>query len=257
MVNDDHSEDRLRALLRDDRWSLPPWPDLESRVHRTARRQRLKVAGVTAGTGGVIIAAAAVPLVLLTGSRTAPVIGPQPPSSSSASPSPTRPAKNPHPGHTLPAVGAPGFPASIYPPPLSHKEVNLVGLCPNPAGLQPPAPGIRATALKVVEGTGRSFRSDLHITDRVYWPQVLASWRHSAGDLRGKGHNAVLYSGPLESYHQAFGAPDMIHLIVTGCGRRVARDTWMIVEGQVNEPALQGEYLLLTRRGHVLLWNSQ
>jgi hypothetical protein len=52
-------------------------------------------------------------------------------------------------------------------------------------------------------------------------------------------------------------APDMIHLIVTGCGRRVARDTWMIVEGQVNEPALQGEYLLLTRRGHVLLWNSQ
>lgn len=45
--------------------------------------------------------------------------------------------------------------------------------------------------------------------------------------------------------------------ILTGCGSRDARDTWMIVTGQVKEPALQAEYLLLVRRSHVLVWNVQ
>jgi len=45
--------------------------------------------------------------------------------------------------------------------------------------------------------------------------------------------------------------------ILTGCGSRDARDTWMIVTGQVKEPALQAEYLLLVSRSHVLVWNVQ
>ena len=49
----------------------------------------------------------------------------------------------------------------------------------------------------------------------------------------------------------------MSSTIRTGCGDRTARDTWMIVEGPVNGPAIQGEFLLLDRRGHILVWNAQ
>ncbi len=163
----------------------------------------------------------------------------------------------------LPPVGAPGFPVSIYPPPRSHKVLNLVGECPNPSGLQPPGPGMRATALAVENSLGRSFRSDLRLTDRVYWQQTLADWRQGLENANAKvsakarRSGRVLYSGPLDSYHQAFGPPDMSRTIREGCGSRTARDTWMIVEGPVIGPALQGEDLLLDRRGHVLLWNFQ
>lgn len=235
---------------------LPAWPDAEARIRRAAWRQRLRAAGLAGCAGAVVIAAIAVPLALLAGGHATPVTGIQPGSSPSASPA--RHAK-PHPALTLPAVGAAGFPASIYPPPASHEELNLVGLCPNPAGLQPPGPGIRAAALAVINHLGRSFRSDLRLTDRVYWRQTLTNWREGLGGSSGKAARTlhVLYSGPLQSYHQAFGPPDMSHTIVTGCGSRTARDTWMIVIGRVRNPALQGEYLLLTRQGHVLAWNVQ
>jgi hypothetical protein len=67
----------------------------------------------------------------------------------------------------------------------------------------------------------------------------------------------VLYSGPLLSYHQRFGPPDMSRTILAGCSGQVARGTWMIVTGQVRDPGLQGEFLLLDRRGRELLWNAQ
>ena len=164
---------------------------------------------------------------------------------------------------TLPPVGAPGFPANVYPPPRSDKVLNLVGDCPNPSGLQPPGPGMSAAALAAVDSLGRSFRADLRLSDRVYWQQVLTNWREGApggsGKVSAKARRSVrlLYSGLLDSYHQAFGPSDMSRTIRTGCGDRTARDTWMIVEGPLNGPAIQGEFLLLDRRGHILVWNAQ
>jgi hypothetical protein len=121
------------------------------------------------------------------------------------------------------------------------------------------------TALTVVNSLGRSFRSDLRLSDRVYWQQTLIDWRGGYAQLGGKisahAHGVrtipLLYSGPLDSYHQAFGPPDMSHMIQAGCGARTAADTWMIVAGPLNSPGIQGEYLLLDRRGHVLVWNAQ
>lgn len=167
------------------------------------------------------------------------------------------------PTFTLPPVDAPGFPGQVYPPPGGHNVLNLVGQCPNPSGLQAPGPGMGATALAVVNSLGRSFRSDLHLSDRVYWQQTLIDWRGGyakpSGQVSAKSPRAVrvLYSGPLDSYHQAFGPPDLSHVIQTGCGALTAKDTWMIVEGPPNSPGIQGEYLLLDRQGHVLVWNAQ
>jgi hypothetical protein len=64
MQNDDRTENRLRELLRDARWSLPSWPDAEARVRKEARRQRLRAAGVAAGAGVAAITAIAVPLTV-------------------------------------------------------------------------------------------------------------------------------------------------------------------------------------------------
>jgi hypothetical protein len=170
-----------------------------------------------------------------------------------------------HAALALPPVGAPGFPAQVYPASRGHRVLNLVGQCPNPSGLQHPGPRMATTALTVVNSLGRSFRSDLRLSDRVYWQQTLIDWRGGYAQLGGKisahAHGArtipLLYSGPLDSYHQAFGPPDMSHMIRAGCGARTAADTWMIVAGPLNSPGIQGEYLLLDRRGHVLVWNAQ
>jgi hypothetical protein len=64
MQSDDRTENRLRELLRDPRWSLPSWPDAEARIRKAARRQRFRVVGVAAGAGIAAITAIAVPLTL-------------------------------------------------------------------------------------------------------------------------------------------------------------------------------------------------
>jgi DNA-binding beta-propeller fold protein YncE len=72
MPGNDYAESKLRDLLRDQAWSLPSWPDAPSRVRRAARRQRLRVAGLTASLGAVVVAAVVVPAIQLSGG------GPQP-----------------------------------------------------------------------------------------------------------------------------------------------------------------------------------
>jgi hypothetical protein len=64
MQSHDKTEDRLRALLQDPRWSLRPWPDAEARVRRAARRQRLRATSVAAGAGAAI-AAVVFPLTMV------------------------------------------------------------------------------------------------------------------------------------------------------------------------------------------------
>jgi len=61
----DNAERRLRELLHDPEWSLPPRPDAMARIRRTARRQRVKAAGTAACAAAAIASAAvAVPLTL-------------------------------------------------------------------------------------------------------------------------------------------------------------------------------------------------
>jgi hypothetical protein len=58
MPDDSTTEARLRELLREQEWSLPPWPDAALRVRRAARRQRARSALAATGAGAVIIAIA-------------------------------------------------------------------------------------------------------------------------------------------------------------------------------------------------------
>jgi hypothetical protein len=158
----------------------------------------------------------------------------------------------------LPAVGAPGFPASIYPAPLRHPVVNSLGYCPAPAGLEPFTPASAPTALSVTRKLGRSFTGDLRLTDRTFWPVIARGWQPGGTRVFPSIRpQPTLYSGPLESYHQSEGPPDFTKLIAAGCGTRLARSTWMIVQGPRRNPAIQGEFLFLNRHGHVLLYYAQ
>jgi hypothetical protein len=64
MQIDDGAENRLRELFRDPRWSLPSWPDADTRVRDAARRQRLRAAAVAVGAGFAVIAVIASAVVL-------------------------------------------------------------------------------------------------------------------------------------------------------------------------------------------------
>jgi len=264
MADENQAENRLRQLLRDDRWSLPPWADTQARVRNAAHRQRMTAAAAGAAAAAAITAAIVIPLAL-TGAA---------PSKAPAVTSPTSAANHPatpHRRYTLPPVGAPGFPAAIYPGPRRpHPVPNPLGHCPAPAGLQPFTAGNATTARALIPKLRRSFREDLRLTDRAFWPTILIGWqqpprqgpapgltqRERLRQARG-GHRPILYAGPLESYHQSEGPPDFTRAISAGCGTRLARDTWMVVDGPRTSPALQSEWLFLTRRGHVLLYYNQ
>lgn len=255
-MSDDHSEDRLRVLLRDDRWSLRPWPDVEPRVHRAARRQRLIATGLAAGASAAVIAAVVVSLTLLGGGQPAPVTALQPGTSPPVSPN--RHAKPHHRELSLPPVGAPGFPASIYPPPRPEPLVNSIGHCPAAEGIRAFTAGSSAAARGLIPKLGHSFARDLRLTDRTLWPTVISGWQPGGSRAFTPSRSRpVLYSGPLESYHSSEGPPDFTKLISAGCGTRIARDTWMIVDGPRTSPALQGEWLFVNRHGHVLLYYDQ
>jgi PASTA domain len=72
MHDDDGYEGRLRELLRDPGWFVPPRPDAQVRIERSARRQRITVTGLAACTGAAAVAAVAVPLALSGGGAQAP-----------------------------------------------------------------------------------------------------------------------------------------------------------------------------------------
>src|SRR5258708_3852409 len=56
-------EDRIREVLKDPHWQLPPWPDPMSRIRRTMHRQRAIAVAATA----ITVAAIVTPLAMVSG----------------------------------------------------------------------------------------------------------------------------------------------------------------------------------------------
>jgi hypothetical protein len=237
VVDSTEIEQRLRGMLRDPGWSLPAWPDPQARVARAVRRQRIRTAG-SAAIGSAAVAAVTVMAL----SAFQPGQAPAPTAGATTA------------AYALPAVGAAGFPATIYPSADRSAGPRPSGQCPDPAGLELKSPAVMsAQTAAVVEGLGTSFRSDLASSDRAYWPQIRARWR--SGTHQASGPARVLYSGSLVSSPAQIATPGLARAVRTACGYRTAGDTWLIVTGQADKPAEQAEYLLLDRQGHVLVWD--
>jgi len=256
------TEDRLRDLLRDPRWTLPAWPDAQARVRRAARRQRLTVTGIGAAVTALITTAAVVPVLLL-GAVANPAASTAPAGGSIA----------------LPAVGAAGFTSTIYPPAVRARMIaNWLRLCPSAAGLEVPGRNVAVASLAVLRqvgepaapvnvmprgGVGGSLvqipqqqilTSYLRLSDRAFWPR-LASGSGITVVVQA-ARVPVLYSGPLRSYHPVNGPPSLAGVVAAGCGSRIVQDTWVIVSGHAASPTRAAETLFLKRRGHVLVYNA-
>jgi hypothetical protein len=234
VAGDAEIEDRIRELLRDPGWSMPTWPDPQGRVRRAARRQQRRAAGAAASC-------AAITAAVIVGALSAFQPGTQ------AGPDAVPVAD------ALPAVGAPGFPVALYPP-ASQQAAILFGRCPNPAGVKVPAPSMQAQTTAVVTTLGTSFQSDLHDSDRADWPQIQSAWRSGISKVSAAAD--VLYSGPLESQRAiAYGSSGLSRSVRAACGSATARDSWLVVTRRGGRHGQQSEYLLLDRRGRVLVWN--
>jgi hypothetical protein len=242
-------EDRLRQLMRDPGWSLTTWPDAQARVRRAARRQRLILS--SAAAAALVIAAAVLVPVALDGTASPPVAIDHEPRTAHPTPrsSPSRPP-------TIPPVGSAAFPARIYPPAVKPRyATGALSLCPDPAGLEAPGPATPAAARRVLHQLGRGFRKDLRVSDRAVWPLLASSWQRGGIRLVTRSEQkSVRYSGPLQSTP---GVPAALkHAIVSGCGRRVALATWVIVSGPAGNRALEADIFFVTRRGHMLFYRA-
>lgn len=157
--------------------------------------------------------------------------------------------------YRLPVVGAPGYPDAVYPAavrPRPH-HAGIVTACPARLGMAAPAASARVEAIAIVrDWETRGWAAALHNADRAYWPQVAADWRHHWLPRRYRG--PVLYAGPLPPARRNLGVPNPAGWIIESCGMRLAKASYLIVTGSRNEPALQGAWVFIDRRGHLLLY---
>ncbi|HEY2577382.1 MAG TPA: hypothetical protein VGI74_13840 [Streptosporangiaceae bacterium] len=257
MVNE-HEEDRLRQLLRDDAWSLPAWPDAGVRVRRTARRQRMATASASVAACALVAAAVVLPLRLAGGPAPGDpaAAGSRPAASQPATPTPSTPPQS----YTLPPVNAPGYPADIYPPPQLRLLSGTLSYCPSGSNVRPFSQASSEQATGVLTALGHSLDGDLRLTDRAFWPALIKEWLGGGGTGLSLSTTSgqMLYTGPLVNYQSLNGPPGLYGLIAVGCGSWLAQSTWLIVAGpDGSSPAALNELLFINRGGHVLLYYSQ
>lgn len=240
-------EQRLRELLHDPAWSLPRWPPAQAlaRIRRTARRQRLIMAGKSAAVAVVVGAS-----VLVAVSAAA----------NGALPLWTRrsDAAGPHrsPPHRVPPVGSSGFPAAIYPAAISpHAGQRGAAPCPAPSGLRAPGPATPARALAVLRSADAGLARQLRVTDRALWPELASRHRTAILPILRAARSSVRYSGPLRAGIGELAA--VRQAITASCGDRVMRATWVIVSGVPGRPSQDAELLFLTRHSQLLLYQIQ
>jgi hypothetical protein len=259
-------EDRIRAALHDPPRQIPAWPDPMPRIRRAARRQRLKLV-FTSAIVAVAVVTAVVAIV-----QNLPVAGSSPSGpGGTISPKVTRSA-SPKPGRStasgvkrLPQVGAPGFPAAIYPAAVRprHRRGALAA-CPAPVALVKPPSSARATAIAIIDHWGTANRAALlHAADRAIWPEIVMNFPANRAHRRRHQAQPILYAGPLKGEHRYFGggspgAPDPSSFIRFSCGAAIeaaiVNRSYLVVTGTQSEPALQEDYVFLDRAGHLLLY---
>jgi hypothetical protein len=160
-----------------------------------------------------------------------------------------------------PAVGAPGFPRSIYPSPRPGGGGSIPA-CPAPTGIEALNGTLQARAV-VYEETleTRTFTYDLHRTDRAWWSVTRSDWRnrknwsnsHSpSGPAAPRG--PVLYAGSLRGMPHRLGVPPQYRFIRRYCGSLVADDSYAVISGPRNSGTLQGVMVFLNRHDHALLY---
>ena len=245
MAHDLEAEQRLRALLTDPAWELPAWPDPAGRVRAAARQQRQRSARLAA-TAAALCTVVVSTVVVSTAVVSTGLTGRRPGDSAPAAAGQA---------YSLPAANAAGFPAGVYPRTEFGPLLRRGSRCPDPAGVLNPPASVHAETAAVVRHLGAGFESDLRSSDPSDWPSVLTSWR--SGVAATAQAAPVLYSGPLSSRPAAAWSAVLARAVRISCGARITAATWLVVTDQRGPSAPRSEYLLLDRRGHLLVWHTE
>ena len=235
MAHDLEAEQQLRELLTDPAWELPAWPDAADRVRAAARRQRQRSAGLAATAAALCAVVVCSALALRPGDSVPAAAGR---------------------AYSLPAANAPSFPAGVYPRTELGPLLRRGSRCPDPAGVLNPPASVHAETTAVVRHLGAGFESDLRSSDPSDWPSVLTSWRSGVA-ASARAAAPVLYSGPLSSRPASAWSAGLARAVRVSCGARIAAATWLVVTGERGPSAPRSEYLLLDRRGHLLVWHTE
>lgn len=158
------------------------------------------------------------------------------------------------------------FPGDLFPPavPAKHDGFPLATACPNPAGLERPtrvdvAELLRAVSehiIAVAKGDEEQARKK---TDQAFWP-MLGSLRTgqggNPGDVQPLDQSRVARFGPASESPHA-------ELIKNNCGEETLKASWWIQtlpagNGNVSaSQSLKGNFYLINRKGHWLIWGSE
>ena len=167
--------------------------------------------------------------------------------SPSPQPSPTLPVSGP------PAIGSPGWPASLYAPPLTATAGTALSACPSPSGLQAFTPSSQSAATAIAKGYGQTTElDDFEHTDPSLWSRLLQTW--------GSGHQAassvtVVQSGPVSQSSYA-------SLVTAACGTALAQESYAVTIAPQLSPgasacvACQSQLFFVDRNGTPLVYFS-
>jgi sugar lactone lactonase YvrE len=145
---------------------------------------------------------------------------------------------------TLPAAGAPGFPAATFPPALASAAPGAALLsCPSSLGVVPFSSAAKATASQLLGGWNSSFSYDLHASDRSWWPGVV-------GNFAGTG---VIGRQTVGAVTPAAGTL-YASAIATACGSALVKDSVEVVMGPSAYDFSYQHVYLLDRGGTPLVY---
>lgn len=145
---------------------------------------------------------------------------------------------------TLPRVGAPGFPASLYPPARASHGPALRA-CPAKHGLERFTPRTVARASRIARGyLSSQFASDITRTDRSWWTGAFNAYTSG----RVGGRHTVTSEAPASRSRLAAE-------IDRACGRQLVADSITVTVGRSAYSDFTGTLYLLDRDGHPLVYD--
>jgi hypothetical protein len=136
---------------------------------------------------------------------------------------------------TLPALGAPGFPASTFPATIPSTQTGAaLSSCPSMTSVVPFTRAAENTALQLLGFWNTSFSYNLHASDRAWWPGVVENFTGTSV----VGRQSV---GPVAPASGGLYAP----AIEAACGRTLVQDSIQVVmEPSAYDFSYQHVYLL-------------
>ncbi|WP_460040011.1 hypothetical protein [Thermaerobacter litoralis] len=163
-------------------------------------------------------------------------------------------------------AGTASLPSDIFPPPVpaQHDGFSLAAACPNPAGLERVShadvsdliDSVSDHLMAIARGDKDAARKT---ADQSFWPildSMLANQNHAADEAEGLDKSRVAEFGP------ASEAPHT-ELIRNHCGEDTLEASWWIqtlpreADGATASMSLRGNFYLIRRNGHWLVWGAE